>query len=119
MVSSFSEMITALKSLAHALTPAGSAPFDAVAWFSLACYLAFAVIALHYALKPWAEKALFASLAAATAASLWLHLSLLHSPAYVGEGALWRFVSLSRYLPWAVIGLASVYWLYRVGTRRR
>ncbi len=119
MFSSFSEIMAALQYAAHALTPAGSAPFDAVAWFSLACYLAFAVIALHYALKPWAEKALFASLAAATAASLWLHLCLLHSPAHVGEGALWRFVSLSRYLPWAVIGLGGVYWLYRICTRRR
>jgi len=119
MVFSFSEMIMALKSWAHSVTPVGSERFDGVALFSLACYLAFAVIALHYALKPWAEKVMFTSIAGAAAASLLLHLSILHSPAYVGEGALWRFVSLSQYLPWAVIGLSGGYLLYRICARRQ
>lgn len=119
MVFSFSAMITALKSWAHAVTPVGSERFDGVALFSLACYLAFAVIALHYALKPWAEKVMFTCIGIATAASLLLHLSLLHSPGYVGDGALWRFVSLSQYLPWAVIGFSGMYLLYRIGARRR
>lgn len=119
MLFSFSEMITALKFWAHSVTPVGSAQFDGVAWFSLACYLAFAVIALHYALKPWAEKVMFTCIAGGAAASLLLHLSILHSPAYVGEGPLWKFVSLSQYLPWAVISLSGVYLLYRVCSRRR
>lgn len=119
MVSSFSEMLATLAFWAHTVTPAGSERFDGVAIFSLACYLFFAVIAMNYALKPWAEKALFTSIAGAAAASLLLHLSLLHSPAYVGEGALWKFVSLSRYLSLAVIGLGCGYLLYRMGTRRR
>ena len=119
MVFSFSEMITALKSWAHSVTPVGSAQFDGVALFSLACYFVFAVVALHYALKPWAEKVMFTSIAAAAAASLVLHFSILHSPSYVGDGALWRFVSLSQYLPWAVISLSCGYLLYRIGARRR
>ncbi|MNR48661.1 hypothetical protein D3C85_1679230 [compost metagenome] len=85
----------------------------------MACYLVFAVIALQYALKPWAEKAMFTSIAGAAAASLLLHFSILHSPSYVGEGALWRFVSLSQYLPWAVISLSCMYLLYRIFSRRR
>ena len=119
MVSSFSEIITALKSWAHSVIPVGSEPFDGVALFSLACYLVFAVIALHYALKTWAEKAMFASISCATAASLLLHLSILHSPSYVGEGELWKFVSLSQYLPWGVVTLSCVYLLYRIFSRRR
>ena len=119
MVSNFREMIAALQRWAHALTPAGSEEFNGVAWFSLACYLGFAVIALHYAFKPWAEKVMFTCIGSAAAASLWLHLALLHSPSYVGEGALWRFVSLSRYLPWAVFGLSCVYLIHRICARRR
>jgi len=118
IVSRFSEMLTALQSWAHFVAPVGSDAFTMVAFFSLACYLLFAVIALHYALKTWAEKVMVASISSATVASLVLHLSMLHSPWYVGEGALWRFVSLSQYLPWGVVSLSCLYLLYRICTRR-
>ena len=114
IVFSFSEIITILKSWAHSVTPVGSDAFNGVALFSLACYLFFAVIALYYALKTWAEKVMLICISGATAASLLLHLSILHSPSYVGEGSLWKFVSLSQYLPWAVIGLSCVYLIYRI-----
>lgn len=110
-------MMTALQSWAHAVAPAGSQRFEALAWLSLACYLLFAVVALHYALKTWAEKVMFASIAGGTMASLLLHFSLRHSPAYAGEGALWKFVALSQYLPWAVISVGCVYVMYRVGSQ--
>ncbi|WP_286999472.1 MULTISPECIES: hypothetical protein [Comamonas] len=93
-----------------------SAAFEVLAWVSLCFYLLFAVVALHYALKPWAEKMMLAAIGGATVASLLLHLSIRHSPGYVGEGALWKFVALSQYLPWVVISVGAVYWLYRVGT---
>jgi len=113
----FSSIASALKSLAHAIAPAGTAAFDAVAWLSLAFYLLFAVVALHYAFKTWSDKVMLASIVGGTAASFVLHLSLLNSPSYAGEGALWKFVSLSQYLPWAVICLGGVYLLYRVCTQ--
>lgn len=118
-VSSLSEIMTALKSWAHSVTPVGSESFDMVALFSLVCYLFFAVIALHYALKTWAEKVMFVCISGGTVASLLLHLSILHYPSYVGEGALWKFVSLSQYLPWGVASLSCVYLLYRICSPRR
>lgn len=117
--SALSDITAAFQTWGHALAPAGSDRFDHIAIFSLLGYLIFAVVALHYALKPWAEKAMLASMSAATAASLLLHLSLLHTPSYVGEGPLWKFVSLTQYLPWAVISLGALYLLYRVGKRYR
>ena len=54
----FSNTATQLSAWAHAIAPAGSAAFDALAWVSLAFYLLFAVVALNYALKAWAEKAM-------------------------------------------------------------
>lgn len=114
-----SDMLAALQSWAHATAPAGTESFDSVAIFSLACYLLFAVLALFYALKTWAEKVMFTSLAAGTAASLLLHLSLRHTPSYAGEGALWKFVSMSQYLPWAVLSICCMYALYRMGTYLR
>ena len=110
-------VLAPFQSFAHAVAPVDSAAFEVVAWVSLGCYLLFAVVALHYAFKPWAEKAMLAAMGGATMASLLLHLSLRSSPAYVGEGSLWKFVVLSQYLPWAVIGLGVVYLLYRVGSR--
>lgn len=115
--SRFSEIMTSLESWAHTLTPVGTEAFDRVALFSLACYLVFAVIALHYALKTWAEKVMWICIAGGTVASLWLHLSIRHTPAYVGEGPLWKFASLSQYLPWAVISVGCVYLLYRLCAR--
>lgn len=112
-------VLAPLQSLAHAVAPAGSAAFEGVAWLSLGLYLVFAVVALHYALKPWAEKAMMVAMGAATVASLVLHLSLRSSPDYVGKGALWKFVALSQYLPWAVIGVGVLYVLYRLGVRWR
>ena len=112
--SGLSEMAATVQSWAHSVIPVGSSSFDVVAWLSLAGYALFAVIALNYALKPWAEKIMLASIFGATAASLCLHLSMLHSPNYTGNGALWKFVSLSQYLPWAVISLGCVYLLYRI-----
>lgn len=108
-----------LQSWAHAMVPVNSAAFEALAWLSLGCYLLFAVVALHYALKPWAEKALLGTIGAGTVASLVLHLSIQSTPSYVGEGALWKFVSLSQYLPWMVISLGALYLLYRLGVRLR
>ena len=69
---------------------------------------------MNYALESWAGKAMAVGICGATAATLVLKLSLLHSPAYVGEGALWKFVALSQYLPGAVIGLGGMYLLYRI-----
>lgn len=111
--------MTALKSWAHSLVPVGAESFEIVASFSLACYLVFAVVALQYALKPWAEKVMFTSIAVGSLASLLLHLSMLHSPKYIGEGALWKFVALSRYVPWVVLSLGCVYVVYRLGSARR
>lgn len=116
--SGFSAIFTTLQSWAHAAAPAGSESFEMVALFSLACHIVFAIVALHYALKTWAEKVMFTCIAGGTGASLLLHLSLLHSPSYIGEGALWKFVSLSQYLPWAVISLGGLYVLYRIWSRR-
>lgn len=110
-------VLAPLQSLAHAVAPAGSAAFEGVAWLSLGLYLVFAVVALHYALRPWAERTMVAAMGAATVASLVLHLSLRSSPDYVGDGALWKFVALSQYLPWAVMGLGLLYVFYRLGTR--
>lgn len=107
-------MLTSFQAWAHALAPVHSVAFDALAWLSLACYLLFAVVALHYALRPWAEKAMLAAIGGGTAASLVLHLSLRNSPAYVGEGPLWKFVSVSQYLPWVVVSAAGLYALYRM-----
>jgi len=118
-LSSLSEIITTLQSWAHSVIPAGTAAFEGVAVFSLAGYLLFAVTAMNYALESWAGKAMAIGICAATAATLLLKLSLLHSPAYVGEGALWKFVSLSQYLPGAVIGLGCAYLLYRIGSALR
>lgn len=101
------------------MVPVNSAAFDALAWLSLGCYLLFAVVALHYALKPWAEKALLGTIGAGTVASLVLHLSIQSTPSYVGEGALWKFVSLSQYLPWMVISVGALYLLYRLAARLR
>lgn len=109
-------LLTPLKAWAHAIAPVSSAAFDALAWVSLGGYLLFAVVALHYALKPWAEKMMLAAMGVAAVASLLLHLSIQSSPAYVGEGALWKFVALSQYVPWAVICLGCLYALYRVGS---
>lgn len=103
----------------HAIAPVDSVAFEALAWVSLGFYLLFAVVALHYALKPWAEKMMLTAIGGATAASLILHLSIRNSPAYVGEGALWKFVAVSQYLPWVAISLGAVYLLYRVGTSLR
>lgn len=108
-------MLTSFQAWAHALAPVHSVAFDALAWLSLACYLLFAVVALHYALRPWAEKAMLAAICGGTAASLVLHLSLRSSPDYVGEGLLWKFVSVSQFLPWVVISLGVLYVLYRIG----
>ncbi len=109
----FSNTATQLSAWAHAIAPAGSAAFDALAWVSLAFYLLFAVVALNYALKAWAEKAMLVGIAGGTAASLVLYLSLRHTPDYTGEGALWKFVALSQYLPLPVISLGLAYALYR------
>lgn len=117
--SAFSHVMHALQTGAHALAPAGTDRFEWVAMVSLLGYLLFAVVALHYALKPWAEKAMCASLLGATAASLLLRLSLRQSPSYAGEGPLWKFVSMSQYLPWAVISVGCLYGLYRLGSRCR
>lgn len=108
-------MLTSFQAWAHALAPVNSVAFEALAWLSLGLYLLFAVVALHYALRPWAEKVMLAAICSATAASLVLHLSLRSSPAYVGEGPLWKFVSVSQYLPWAVISLGGLYLLDRMG----
>lgn len=110
----FDPILEPFKAWAHAVAPVDSVAFHALAWLSLGWYLLFAVVALHYALKPWAEKVLLACMGSATIASLVLHLSMLSSPAYVGEGALWKFVTLSQYLPWAVISLGVLYLLYRL-----
>lgn len=110
-------ILAPFQSLAHALVPVNSVAFDALAWVSLGLYLLFAVVALHYAFKPWADKVLLASAGGATVASLVLHLSIQSSPSYVGEGALWKFVSLSQYLPWAVISLGAVYLLGRLAAQ--
>lgn len=104
---------------AHAIAPVDSAAFEVLAWVSLGFYLLFAVVALNYALKPWAEKMMLAALGGATVASLLLHLSMRNSPAYVGKGALWKFVAVSQYLPWVVISLGTAYLLYRVGASVR
>lgn len=112
-------LLAPFKAWAHAIAPVNSAAFEALAWLSLGCYLLFAVVALHYAFKPWAEKAMLAAIVGATLASLLLRLSVLSSPAYVGEGALWKFVALSQYLPWVVISLGTLYVLYRLGARWR
>lgn len=112
-------VLTPLKAWAHAIAPVNSAAFEALAWLSLGFYLLFAVVALHYALRPWAEKTMLAAIVGATAASLVLHLSLQSSPAYVGEGALWKFVAVSQYLPWAVLSVGGLYVLYRLGARWR
>ena len=112
-------ILAPLQSWAHAMVPVNSAAFDALAWLSLGCYLLFAVVALHYALKPWAEKALLGTIGAGTVASLVLHLSIQSTPSYVGEGALWKFVSLSQYLPWMVISVGALYLLYRLAARLR
>lgn len=112
-------LFAAFKAGAHAVAPVNSAAFEVLAWVSLGFYLLFAVVALHYALRPWAEKTMFAAIAGATAASLVLHLSLLSSPAYVGDGALWKFVAVSQYLPWAVLSVGGLYVLYRLGARWR
>lgn len=114
--SGFSDMLTAVQSWANAVAAGGTENFDRVALFSLACYLVFAVTALQYALKPWAEKVMLASMVAGAAASLLLHLSLRHTPSYVGEGPLWKFVALSQYLPLAVVSLGGMYLLYRMGS---
>ena len=74
---------------------------------------------MSYALKLWAEKVMLACIAGGTAASLTLHLSILSSPSYAGEGPLWKFVSLSQYLPWAVFSLSCLYLLYRIVLRFR
>ena len=108
-------MLTSFQAWAHALAPVHSVAFDALAWLSLGCYLLFAVVALHYALRPWAEKAMLAAIGGGTAASLVLHLSLRSSSDYVGEGPLWKFVSLSQYLPWVVVSVGGLYVLYRIG----
>ncbi|QXZ11007.1 hypothetical protein KUF54_07405 [Comamonas sp. Y33R10-2] len=113
----FRSIATSLKSSAHAIAPVSSVGFDVIAWMSLACYLLFAVVAINYALKPWAEKLMLACIVGGTAASLTLHLSMLSTPSYVGEGPLWKFVSLSQYLPWAVFSLSCLYLLYRIGAR--
>ena len=114
--SSLNDWTAAFTLWAHTMVPAGSDSFDGVAIFSLVCYLIFAVVALQYALRTWAEKVMLATLVSGAAASFLLHLSLLHSPTYQGEGPLWKFVSLSQYLPWAVLMLAAVYLLYRTFT---
>lgn len=101
------------------MVPVNSVAFDALAWVSLGLYLLFAVVALHCAFKPWAEKVLLGALGGATAASLMLHLSILSTPSFVGEGALWKFVSVSQYLPWAVISAGAIYVLYRLGAQWR
>lgn len=116
---SLSSLWMQLAAWAHAVVPAGSARFDGVAIVSLLGYTVFAVVALHYAFKSWAERVLYASLAVATAASLLLHLSLRETPRYVGEGSLWKFVALSQYLPWAVLSAAGVYGAYRAYGRLR
>ena len=112
-------LFAAFKAGAHAIAPVNSAAFEALAWLSLGFYLLFAVVALHYALKPWAEKTMLAAIAGGTVASLVLHVLLLSSPGYVGEGALWKFVAVSQYLPWAVISLGGLYVLYRLVSRWR
>ncbi|WP_260674897.1 hypothetical protein [Comamonas aquatica] len=112
-------MLTSFQAWAHALAPVYSVAFEALAWLSLACYLLFAVVALHYALRPWAEKAMLAAIGGGTAASLVLHLSLRSSPDYVGEGPLWKFVSVSQYLPWVVVSVGGLYVLYRIGLQLR
>lgn len=112
-------MLTSFQAWAHALAPVHSAAFDALAWLSLGCYLLFAVVALHYALRPWAEKAMLTAIGGGTAASLVLHLSLRSSPDYVGEGPLWKFVSVSQYLPWVVVSVGGLYVLYRIGLQLR
>lgn len=119
IASSFNDAMTALKSWAHSVAPVGTESFETVALFSLACYLVFAVVALQYALKTWAEKVMFTSIAGGSLASLLLHLSMLHSPAHVGEGALWKFVSLSRYLPSTVFIFGCLYLAYRMGSSLR
>lgn len=86
--------------------------FDVVAVFSLLCYLVFAVVALQYALKPWAEKVMFASIAVGAVASLLLHFALRESPAYVGGGPLWKFVVLSQYVPMGLLIVGGVYGMY-------
>lgn len=112
-------ILAQFQSLAHAIVPVNSAAFDALAWVSLGLYLLFAVVALYYAFKPWSEKVLLGSLGGATVASLVLHLSIQSTPSSVGEGALWKFVSVSQYLPWAVISAGAIYVLYRLGAQRR
>ncbi len=63
---------------------------------------------------------MLAAIGGGTAASLLLHLSLRSSPAYVGEGALWKFVSVSQYLPWVVVSVGGcVLLLYRIGLQLR
>jgi hypothetical protein len=110
-------ILAPLQSWAHAIVPVQSAAFDALAWVSLACYLLFAMVSLHDALKPWADKVLLGAMGAATAASLVLHLSIRSTPSDVGEGALWKFVSVSQYLPWVVISLGLIYVVYRLGAQ--
>lgn len=101
-----SSILGALQSAASSVAPTGSVAFDAVVLLALAFQLAFAVVAMHYALKPWADKALLMSITGGALASLVLHLSMLHTPDFVGEGVLWKFASVSRYLPWAVLAFA-------------
>ena len=114
----FSNIASSLKARAHAMAPVGSVAFDMLSWVSLAFYLLFAAVAINYALKIWAEKVMLVCIVCGALASLVLHLSILSSPSYAGEGALWKFVSLSQYFPWAVISLGSLYLLYRIGTQR-
>ncbi len=78
------------------MAPVGSVAFDMLSWVSLAFYLLFAVVAINYALKIWAEKVMLVCIVCGALASLVLHLSILSSPSYAGEGALWKFVSLSQ-----------------------
>ena len=40
-------ILAPMQSWAHAIVPVQSAAFDALAWVSLACYLLFAMVALH------------------------------------------------------------------------
>jgi hypothetical protein len=110
-------ILSPFKAWAHDIAPVGSVTFNVLAWMSLGLYLLFAVVALHYALKPWAEKALLGSIGCATAASMVLYLSIQSAPAYAGEGTLWKFVTLSQYLPWAVISLGVLYVVYRLAGR--
>jgi hypothetical protein len=62
---------------------------------------------------------MLAAIGGGTAASLVLHLSLRSSPDYVGEGPLWKFVSVSQYLPWVVVSVGGLYVLYRIGLQLR